>query len=225
MAKSSNPRLPRVTLTNLITAGNAASTHFNAISTRGLLEDLGLKGSSARVEPKALKFGSPSSRSSISSYSQSSSGSVSSSLVSSYLSGVLGSSLLGSVFTGLSSLFGLGSGSSPAALARFSLSGPQSIVAAIPSSMGISPTAGHSSTRPLSVTRSRLQTGMARSMNSSAPSPLAQGNTGGFSGHQFHFHVSAMDTQSFVDRSSDIAKAVKTAMLQSNSLNDVVADI
>jgi hypothetical protein len=47
----------------------------------------------------------------------------------------------------------------------------------------------------------------------------------GTSGHQVHIHVSALDTQSFLDRSSHVAQAVKTAILQSNSLNDVIAEI
>jgi hypothetical protein len=38
-------------------------------------------------------------------------------------------------------------------------------------------------------------------------------------------HVQAMDTQSFVNRSNDIARAVKTAMLNSHSLNDVVSEL
>jgi hypothetical protein len=34
-----------------------------------------------------------------------------------------------------------------------------------------------------------------------------------------------MDSQSFLDRSDDIARAVKKAMLESNSLNDVIAEL
>jgi hypothetical protein len=40
-----------------------------------------------------------------------------------------------------------------------------------------------------------------------------------------HVHVQAMDSQSFMNRSNDIARAVKTAMLNSHSLNDVVAEL
>jgi hypothetical protein len=40
-----------------------------------------------------------------------------------------------------------------------------------------------------------------------------------------HVHVQAMDSQSFMSRSNDIAKAVKTAMLNSHSLNDVVSEL
>jgi hypothetical protein len=36
--------------------------------------------------------------------------------------------------------------------------------------------------------------------------------------------VQAMDSQSFLDHSSDIAQAVRQAMLQSSVLNDVVRE-
>ena len=35
-------------------------------------------------------------------------------------------------------------------------------------------------------------------------------------------NIQAMDSQSFLDRQDDIARAVREAMLHSNSLNDVV---
>jgi hypothetical protein len=38
-------------------------------------------------------------------------------------------------------------------------------------------------------------------------------------------HAQTMDTPSFVNRSNDIARAVKTAMLNSHSLNDVIAEL
>ncbi len=38
-------------------------------------------------------------------------------------------------------------------------------------------------------------------------------------------NVSAMDTQSFLDRSDDIARAVRRALLESHSLNDVIAEL
>jgi hypothetical protein len=40
-----------------------------------------------------------------------------------------------------------------------------------------------------------------------------------------HFHIQAMDSQSIMNRSNDIAKAVKSAMLNSHPLNDVVSEI
>lgn len=45
------------------------------------------------------------------------------------------------------------------------------------------------------------------------------------SGHQITVQVNAMDSKSFLDHSDDIARAVRQAMLESNSLNDVVAGI
>ena len=38
-------------------------------------------------------------------------------------------------------------------------------------------------------------------------------------------NVTAMDSRSFLDHSEDIARAVRQAMLQSSSLNDVIADL
>jgi len=42
---------------------------------------------------------------------------------------------------------------------------------------------------------------------------------------QVTVQVNAMDTQSFLDRSDDIARAVRQAMLESHPINDVVADL
>jgi hypothetical protein len=42
---------------------------------------------------------------------------------------------------------------------------------------------------------------------------------------QITVQVNAMDSQSFLDHSQDIANAVRQAMLNSNSLNDVVGDL
>jgi hypothetical protein len=53
--------------------------------------------------------------------------------------------------------------------------------------------------------------------------PRAARNPG--SQTQITVNVQAMDTQSFLDRSDDIARAVKRAMLESSSLNDVVSEL
>ena len=42
---------------------------------------------------------------------------------------------------------------------------------------------------------------------------------------QITVHVNAMDSQSFMDRSSDIANAVRAAMLNNHPINGVVADL
>ena len=48
---------------------------------------------------------------------------------------------------------------------------------------------------------------------------------GGASGAQITVNVNAMDARSFLDRSSDIAAAVREAMLNLNSINDVVNEL
>lgn len=53
----------------------------------------------------------------------------------------------------------------------------------------------------------------------------AQRGSSGSNGSTVHVHVQAMDSQSFMNRSGDIAKAVKSAMLNSHSLNDVVSEL
>jgi hypothetical protein len=45
------------------------------------------------------------------------------------------------------------------------------------------------------------------------------------SGPQISIQVNAMDSQSFMDHSYEIAQAVRSAMLNMNSLNDVVSDL
>jgi hypothetical protein len=44
-------------------------------------------------------------------------------------------------------------------------------------------------------------------------------------GHSILVQVQAMDSQSFMDRSGDIAQAVRQAMLNMNSLNDTILDL
>jgi hypothetical protein len=54
---------------------------------------------------------------------------------------------------------------------------------------------------------------------------VQSGASAGANSSAVHVHVQAMDTQSFLNRSNDIARAVKTAMLNSHSLNDVVSEL
>jgi hypothetical protein len=51
------------------------------------------------------------------------------------------------------------------------------------------------------------------------------GNTGAAAATQVTVQVNAMDSRSFLDRSDEIAKAVRLAMLESHSINDVVAEL
>lgn len=59
--------------------------------------------------------------------------------------------------------------------------------------------------------------------------PVSYGNTGqprvASSAPQVTIQVNAMDSQSFLDHSDDIAMAVKQAILNSSSLNDVIAEL
>jgi hypothetical protein len=62
------------------------------------------------------------------------------------------------------------------------------------------------------------------SATAQAASPGA-GSAGGSAAPQINVTVQAMDAQSFMDRSNDIAQAVRSAMLNSSSINDVVNEL
>ena len=55
--------------------------------------------------------------------------------------------------------------------------------------------------------------------------PRSAGGGGSSSGQQITVQVQAMDSQSFLDHSDDIAQAVKQAMLNMNSINDVITNL
>ena len=80
------------------------------------------------------------------------------------------------------------------------------------------------------------QMGMARSVAASGTNGTTSGTTSGGTvgtangsgsggAPQITVNVQAMDARSFMDRSSDIAAAVRDAMLNLNSINDVVNDL
>jgi len=106
---------------------------------------------------------------------------------------------LGPLISGLASLFGGGGGSStPPALNEY--------------------TAPESMQFEGDVYRSANTTDWGGSGGTQSGSPLS-------TGAQITVQVNAMDSQSFLDHSQDIANAVRQAMLNSNSLNDVVSDL
>ncbi len=106
---------------------------------------------------------------------------------------------LGPLISGLASLFGGGGGSStPPALSAY--------------------TAPESIRFEGDVNRSANSTDWGGSGGAHSGSPLS-------TGAQITVQVNAMDSQSFLDHSQDIANAVRQAMLNSNSLNDVVSDL
>jgi hypothetical protein len=67
------------------------------------------------------------------------------------------------------------------------------------------------------------QSGTARAYG--VPSAQDGGASAGTGASQITVNVQAMDARSFMDRSSDIALAVRDAMLNLNSINDVVNDL
>ena len=77
------------------------------------------------------------------------------------------------------------------------------------------------------------QMGMPRAAGAAADSyDAASGTTGttgsgpsGTSSPQINVTVHAMDAQSFLDRSSDIAQAVRQAILNSSAINDVINEL
>ena len=106
---------------------------------------------------------------------------------------------LGPLIGGLGSLFGGGGGSStPPALSAY--------------------TAPESVQFEGEVYRSANTTDWGGSGGPQSGAPLS-------TGAQITVQVNAMDSQSFLDHSQDIANAVRQAMLNSNSLNDVVSDL
>jgi hypothetical protein len=71
------------------------------------------------------------------------------------------------------------------------------------------------------------QTGTPRAASGGGGSTSGGSATasGGSGGSQITVQVQAMDARSFMDRSSDIAAAVRDAMLNLNSINDVVSSL
>jgi hypothetical protein len=63
------------------------------------------------------------------------------------------------------------------------------------------------------------------SQTGSLTSTPATGGSGSGAGSGINVTIQALDSQSFLDRSNDIAQAVRQAMLTSNSINDVVNDL
>lgn len=122
------------------------------------------------------------------------------STIGSVASSVLGGGL-SPIIGGLLSLFGGGGSQTLAAPAPFVLPTPVQYNAGL---TGGSP-------------------GQATPVSSSASGqPRPQAST---SAPQITVQVNAMDSQSFLDHSDDIANAVRQALLSSNSLSDVIADL
>jgi len=61
--------------------------------------------------------------------------------------------------------------------------------------------------------------------NAAAPGGSSANASAGAGTPQITLNVQAMDAQSFLDRSSDIAQAVRSAMLNMSSINDIVSEL
>jgi hypothetical protein len=110
---------------------------------------------------------------------------------------------------GLVSLFSGGDAETPAPLVKYAL--PQAIDFQAAQSNG----------RVTDVDYD--QTGMARTY--AARAGVSASGDGSGAASQITVNVQAMDARSFMDRSSDIALAVRDAMLNLNAINDVVNEL
>jgi hypothetical protein len=76
---------------------------------------------------------------------------------------------------------------------------------------------------PSSAEASSASGGTSPAPAAQAPAPAAGSISQANSAPQITVNVNAMDSQSFMDRSTDIANAVREAMLNMHPINDVVA--
>jgi hypothetical protein len=128
---------------------------------------------------------------------------------------------------GLIGLFGGGGGSTQQPLTRYAMPDPVSFQGAETSS-GIQAADTDSTGMPRVAGGSGGSGGSGSSTGSGGGSAMGGGSsaaTGGGGGSQITVQVQAMDARSFMDRSSDIAAAVRDAMLNLNSINDVVSNL
>jgi hypothetical protein len=117
-----------------------------------------------------------------------------------------------SIFT---SLFGGGQAQQPAPLVPYSL----------PPALNLQTTTNNQEVT-FGETGQPKSANQPRNQSAANQQPVNQPATNGIgSNQQITVQVQAMDSQSFLDHSSDIAQAVRQAMLNMSSLNDVVRDL
>jgi hypothetical protein len=193
LSRGKSPRSPLASIAKAESAASAASIKLARI---GGTKAVSLGG---RTVASGLTFGSPSS----SATSTTQTGGELSSFLKQTASGGIASALgggleglggLGSLVSGLVSLFG-GGKSAPPALVKFALPGSQNQVTYI------SPAKGSGNQR-----------------NTAGSATTTVGSGGGSTG-------SGQANQPFQYQSAQIAQAVKQALLNSSSLNDVIAEI
>jgi len=192
--------------TSVITQSQGASEKAMKPASAG---DAKTSAMDAKTVPTGINFGSPSNKTTSTSQSssewsnllqQTASGGVASAFGGGGLGSIAG---LGGLIAGIASLFG-GGKSTPPPLVEFELPASQTQTVYV-SSNGASTYQG-------SVTQqsSSVKTGGAMYISSPTPQPSSPNSSAG---------------QTFQYQSTQIAQAVKTALLNSSSLNDVIADI
>jgi len=116
---------------------------------------------------------------------------------------------VGAIMTGLTKLFGSSKPEPPPAIEKFVMPSSVSVEAGLNTEGGFGGIRYSQGGQP-AMTESKQSEARATSQ---AAGPTIQVN------------IQAMDSQSFLDRQDDIARAVREAMLHSNSLNDVVMEL
>jgi hypothetical protein len=141
---------------------------------------------------------------------------------------------LSPLITGLLSLFGGGGSSSPAAPTPFALPPPVGVNAGVSEgaptqAYGLEYTSGGQPRPAASTLNNPGGTGSSNPVNNPTTSPVSNPANSQASAPatttQITVQVQAMDSQSFLDHSNDIALAVRQAMLQSSVLNDVIREV
>jgi len=129
---------------------------------------------------------------------------------------------LAPLVSGLVSLFGGGDLPAPAPLIKYALPAAVNFQAAETASgvtgLDYDQSGGARAYRAGSTIDMRSVTGSATSAVAGSPSTTAPAP-------QITVNVQAMDARSFLDRSNDIALAVRDAMLNMNAINDVVSEL
>ena len=144
--------------------------------------------------------------------------------------GILGGGLgiLSPIVSGLLSLFGVGSSkSAPAPLPFYtpppSVQVSDTLRTATPSAASVSAAVPGANAVPAGGAAASVSAASTNGTGANGTAASAGGQAA--AAPQITVNVSAMDSQSFMDRSSDIASAVREAMLNLHPINDVVASL
>jgi hypothetical protein len=204
LVPAGSPGQPRAEVVNQLmaaSAGPATADNFKDVAQQisALTAQLGGLNSSEQTQTTATQDNTQAlSQNTATKGSGSSVGSTVGSIASSLFGGGLSP-----ILSGLIGLFsGGGSSQTTTVLPRFQLPAPVQYQA------GLSGASGGSGVQPVD----QGQGGQVRTQSAN-PAP------------QINIQVNALDSQSFLDHSDEIAQAVKAAMLSSSSLNDIIADL